>query len=152
MNPGIFLPQLPKLRHMDLRAEASYTDLPGLLITDYFYWNQHYFSGYTNAGRLIGDWVGRQGKALQFSSDYWFSARNKINVTYRKLSVNPDTGRRGTEQNLRVGVDWMLSPNLQASGWVQQEKWNFAVLAPSPVNNTSVSLELTYTPKWHFKH
>jgi hypothetical protein len=150
MNPGIFLPQLPKLRHMELRAEASYTDLPGLLKTDYFYWNLHYLSGYTNNSHIIGDWVGRQGKALQFSSAYWLTARNKVAVVYRKLSVNPDTGRRGTQQSLRASVDWALSPTLQASGWVQQERWNFPVLAPTPVSNTSISLELTYTPKWRF--
>jgi hypothetical protein len=152
MNPGIYMPQLPKLRHMDLRAEAAYTDLPGLLLTDYFYWNQHYFSGYTNSGHIIGDWVGRQGKALQFSSNYWFTPRNKLGVTYRKLAVNPDTGRRGTQQNLRVSLDWLLTPTLAASGWVQQERWDFPVLAPTPVSNTSVSFELTYTPKWHLHH
>ncbi len=150
MNPGIFLPQLPKLRHMQLRAEASYTDLPGLLITDYFYWNLRYLSGYTNNGHIIGDWVGRQGKALQFSSAYWLTPRNKIEVMYRKLSVNPDTGRRGTQQDLRASVEWSLSPTLQASGWVQHERWNFPVLAPAAVSNTSISLQLTYTPKWHF--
>jgi hypothetical protein len=150
MNPGIFLPQLPKLRHMQLRAEASYTDLPGLLLTDYFYWNLRYLSGYTNNGHIIGDWVGRQGKALQFSSAYWLTPRNKIEVMYRKLSVNPDTGRRGTQQDLRASVDWSISPALQATGWVQRERWNFPVLAPAPVSNTSISLQLTYTPKWHF--
>ena len=149
MNPGFYLPQLPKLPHMDFRAEAAYTDLPGLLLTDYFYWNLHYWSGYTNANHLIGNWSGRQGKALQFSSRYWFTAHNKVEVSYRKLSVNPDTGRRGTQQDLRAGMEWALSPTLQASGWVQHERWNFPVLAPSPVANTSVSLQLTYTPKWH---
>jgi hypothetical protein len=149
MNPGIYLPQLPKLPHMDFRAEAAYTDLPGLLLTDYFYWNLHYWSGYTNADHLIGNWSGRQGKALQFSSRYWFTARNKVEVSYRKLSVNPDTGRRGTQQDLRAGMEWALSPTLQASGWVQHERWNFPVLAPTPVSNTSVGLQLTYTPKWH---
>ncbi|MDT8069959.1 MAG: capsule assembly Wzi family protein [Terriglobia bacterium] len=149
MNPGIFIPQLPKLRHMELRAEAAYTDLPGLLITDYFYWNLRYLSGYTSNGHIIGDWVGRQGKALQFSSAYWFTARNKVEVAYRKLSVNPDTGRRGTQQDLRATVDWQLSPTVQASGWVQHERWNFPVLAPTPVSNTAISFQLTYTPKWH---
>jgi hypothetical protein len=137
---------------MQLRAESSYTDLPGLRGTDYFYWNLRYLSGYTNNGHIIGDWVGRQGKALQFSSAYWLSPKNKIEVMYRKLSVNPDTGRRGTQQDLRASVDWTLSPTLQASGWVQHERWNFPVLAPAPVSNTSISLQLTYTPKWHFHH
>ncbi len=150
MNPGIYLPQIPKLRHLDFRAEAAYTDLPGLKPSDYFYWNLRYLNGYTNSGHLIGDWVGRQGKALQFSSRYWFSARNKIQLSYRKLSVNPDTGRRGTQQDLRATVDWAISPGLQAAGFVQHERWNFPVLASTSQSNTTISLQLTYTPRWRF--
>jgi membrane-associated phospholipid phosphatase len=150
MNPGVYLPQLPKLPHMDFRAEAAYTDLPGLIPADYFYWNLRYLNGYTNAGRIIGNWAAREGKTLQFSSRYWFSAHNKVEVTYRKLGVNPETGRRGTQHNLRASVDWMLSPNLEASGWVQHERWNFPVISPTIQSNTAVSFELTYTPRWRF--
>lgn len=152
MNPGIYLPQLPKLRKMDLRAEAAYTDLPGLLLSDYFYWNHRYNDGYTNSGHLIGDWVGRQGKALQFSSNYWFSGRNKLQVSYRKLAVNPDTGRRGTQHDFKATLECALSSTLQAVGWVQYERWNFPVLAPTPQSNVTVSVQLAYTPRWRFHH
>lgn len=150
MNPGIYLPQLPKLPHMDFRAEAAYTDLPGLIPKQYYYWNLRYLNGYTNSGHVIGDWVGRQGKALQFSSNYWFSAKNKIEVTYRKLGVSPDSGRRGTQQSVKVAADWSLSPTLVASGSVQREKWNFPVIAATAQTNTAISFQLTYTPKLGF--
>jgi hypothetical protein len=147
MNPGIYLPQLPKLPHVDFRAEAAYTDLPGLIPKDYFYWNLRYLNGYTNSGHVIGDWVGRQGKALEFSSRYWFSGQNKLEVVYRKLGVSPQTGRRGTEQNVKVSVDWAISPTLLASGSVQSEWWNFPVIAPTTQSNTAISFQMTYTPK-----
>jgi hypothetical protein len=151
MNPGLYMPQIPKLRHMDLRAEAAYTDLPGLRPKDYFYTNVRYISGYTNDGRLLGDWVSRQGKSLQFTSNYYFTGKDKLQVMYRKLAVSPDTGRRGTQHDFRAMFDYALSPTLSTSAWVQFERWNFPVLAPTPQSNVSASVQLTYTPHWSLK-
>jgi hypothetical protein len=152
MNPGIYMPQLPKLPHMDFRAEAAYTDLPGLRLSDYFYWNIKYNSGYTNDGHLMGNWVGRQGKALQFTSNYYFSGRDKLQVMYRKLAVSPDTGRRGTQHDFSAKFDYTVSSKLEASALVQYERWNFPVLAPTPQSNVTASVQLKYTPHWQFHH
>ena len=152
MNPGIYMPQLPKLRHMDLRAEAAYTDLPGLRASDYFYWNVRYNSGFTNNGHLMGDWVGRQGKSLQFTSNYYFTGKDKVQVMYRKLAVSPDTGRRGTQHDFRAAFEYTISETLSTNTWVQYERWNFPVLAPTPQSNVSASVQLTYTPHWSFHH
>ena len=150
MNPGIYLSHLPKLPHVDFRAEAAYTDLPGLIQSDYFYWNVRYINGYTNNGNLIGDWVGRQGKALQLTSNYWLSGKDKIQVSYRKLEVSPDTGHGGNQQAFKGSIDTAMSSSLRASGWVQYERWNFPVLAPGPRSNISVGVQVSYTPKWRF--
>jgi membrane-associated phospholipid phosphatase len=151
MNPGIYLAKIPKLNRMDFRAEAAYTDLPGLLLSDYFYWNLRYINGYTNKGDLIGNWVGREGIAVQFSSNYWFSQSNKLQLSYRRLSVSPDTGREGNQQDFKVGFDSALSSALRATGSVQYEKWEFPVLAPSPQSNVAISFQLSYQPKWGLK-
>ena len=56
---------MPLIPHLDMRVEASYTNLPGLIQTPeggFFYWNDRYLDGYTNKGNIIGDaTVGRQG-------------------------------------------------------------------------------------------
>lgn len=152
MNPGLYMPQVPKLRHMDLRAEAAYTDLPGLRASDYFYWNVRYNSGFTNNGHLLGNWVGRQGKSLQFTSNYYFTGKDKLQVMYRKLAVSPDTGRRGTQHDFRAAFDYTISQTLTASTWVQYERWSFPVLAPTPQSNVTASVQLTYTPHWSLHH
>jgi hypothetical protein len=152
MNPGIYMPQLPKIPHMDFRAEAAYTDLPGLRLSQYFYWNLRFLNGYTNDGRIVGDWVGRQGKALQFSSNFYFTGRDKLQVMYRKLAVSPDTGRRGTQHDFRAAFDYTITPTLSTTAWVQYERWNFPVLAPAPQSNVTASVQLTYTPHWGFHH
>jgi hypothetical protein len=152
MNPGLYMPQLPKLPHMDLRAEAAYTDLPGLRLSDYFYWNVRFNSGYTNDGRLLGNWVGRQGKALQFTSNYYFTGKDKLQVMYRKLAISPDTGRGGTQHDFAAKFDYTVSSKVHASALVQYERWNFPVLAPTPQSNVTASVQLTYTPHWQFHH
>ncbi len=67
-TPGLYLSQVPGVQHLDLRVEASYTNLPGLIQTPqggFFYWNDRYLDGYTNKGNIIGDaTVGRQGICL----------------------------------------------------------------------------------------
>ncbi|HEY2913752.1 MAG TPA: capsule assembly Wzi family protein, partial [Candidatus Angelobacter sp.] len=57
-TPGLYLSQVPGVPHLDMRVEASYTNLPGLIQTPeggFFYWNDRYLDGYTNKGFIIGD-------------------------------------------------------------------------------------------------
>ncbi len=61
MDPGIYLPQIPGMRKLDLRVEGVNTNLPGLKDQAYFYSNAHYPQGYTNYGQIFGSWIGRQG-------------------------------------------------------------------------------------------
>src|SRR5205807_1368870 len=64
INPGIYLPQIPKISKMDFRVEGVSTNLPtfpshfapGAVYTD-----ARYLSGYTNNGNLLGSWIGRMG-------------------------------------------------------------------------------------------
>ena len=62
MRIGIYLPRVPKVSKLDLRAEGLYTDVPGQKVRGFIYWNGRFLSGYTNDGNLLASWVGRQGK------------------------------------------------------------------------------------------
>ncbi len=90
LNPGIYLPQLPKIPKMDLRVEglkepfeAGNEFPPG-----FPYYDLRYRSGYTNDGNLLGTWIGRAGFGGQAWATYWFSSRNKLQVGYRHQEVN----------------------------------------------------------------
>ncbi len=93
-DPGIYLPQLPGIRKLDLRMEDVNTNLPGLKSTAYYYSNAHYPQGYTNYGQIFGSWIGRQGNGGAATSTYWFTARNKATVNYRKMVVDKSFLRR----------------------------------------------------------
>jgi hypothetical protein len=148
MNPGIYMPQIPKLRKLDLRVEGVYTDLPNLLGTAGFYYsNYHYVNGYTNNGQIMGSWIGRDGRGTQVSSRYWLTPRSTVRVYYRNETVDPAFVGGGHLYDVGTQADiafrsLTLSPN------VQFEHWRFPVLVAGPQSNTTVSLQLTYQPNW----
>jgi hypothetical protein len=147
MNPGLYMPQVPGMRKLDLRVEAAYTDLPGFRYTGgWFYWNDKYLSGYTNQGQLLGHWVGRQGRGIQGSSTYWFSAHNKITVAYRHAAAGRDFLRGGALDDIGTRLEIGIRPELRLSSGVQYERWNFPLLSPVRETNVSAWVQLTYSP------
>jgi hypothetical protein len=147
MNPGIYLPQLPGLRKLDLRVEGANTNLPGLKDQAYFYTNAHYPQGYTNYGQIMGSWIGRQGSGGSASSTYWFSARNKATVSYRKMVADKSFLLGGHLEDIAGSVTWIVRPGIELSASSQYESWNFPLLAAGARSNVSTSFGVRVYPK-----
>jgi hypothetical protein len=144
---GFYMPKIPKLNKLQLRAEGGYTDLPGLVNgAGQFYTNTHYNSGYTNFGQLMGNWVGKQGRGIQAWSTYWFSARNKLELSFRKEAANPHVLGGGTLYDGRVGPTFMLKPNLEFSGYLQYERWHYPLLSTSTQSNVAAAIQINFLP------
>lgn len=151
MNPGVYLSKIPRLNRADFRVEAAYTDVPEFKEIGFFYYNLRYLEGYTNQGRLLGNWVGRQGRAYQLSSRYWLSSENTVQFRYRRLYQSPDSGRPGVQQNYSGLLQWKMKENMQVKALLQLERWNYSALADGARNNASVAVQLTYTPGWNIR-
>jgi membrane-associated phospholipid phosphatase len=151
MNPGIYLPQLPKLRQMELRLEGVYTNLPGLRDRGYFFANSKYPQGYTNYGNILASWVGRQGQGWQASTTYSFNPQTQISASYRALRVDPLLVGGGSTNDVRIGGDIDLGGGMTMSAWVQYERWRFPLLSPTPRNNVASSIQISYRPNWRLK-
>lgn len=152
-NPGIYMPQLPKLPKMDLRVEASYTNLPGLIEPaggGFFYWNTRYEDGYTNQGVIIGNGtVGRQGIAFRGESTYWFASDKTIQLGYRNMAADPQFAKGGAFRDVFLRSEWKLNPGMSLSSFVQYEWWNFPLLTNgNRQNDFTASFQLTYWPHW----
>jgi hypothetical protein len=147
MNTGVFLSRMPGMNKLDLRVEGLYTDLPGFKIPGFFYSNTHYADGYRNYGQVIGSWIGREGTGGQASSTYWFSARNKATVTYRRMTADPEFLKGGTLQDFSGSVTWMLKPRIELSAKSQYESWNFPLLAAAARSDVATSFEIRFFPK-----
>jgi hypothetical protein len=151
MNPGIYLPQIPKIPKLDFRAEAAWSDPPDDANKGgkYFYYNGAYHNSYTNDGHLVGSWVGREGHGVQLWSTYWLSPRNSVQAGYRKAHVDRDfIPQGGNIQDFLVRATFQLRPEMEIATFLQYERWSFPVLAPLAGPNTVASVQFTYHPKW----
>jgi membrane-associated phospholipid phosphatase len=150
IDPGIYLPQFPGLRNLDLRVEGVNTNLPGLTNQAYFYGNAHYVQGYTNYGQIFGSWVGRQGTGITATGTYWLSARNKLSVGYRKQVSDKSFLQGGALDDFSGSITWLLRPGIEFSATSQYERWNFPLLASTARSNVATSFELIFFPGTHF--
>ena len=149
--PGIYLPQIPGLRKLDFRLEeASNTLLPGVKTSNYpvgyFYSNAHYSQGYTNYGQIFGSWIGRQDTGAVATSTYWFSARNRASVSYRKLVADKVLLQGGNLSDISGSITWMVRPRIELSATSQYETWKFPLLAAGARTNTATSFGIRYYP------
>ena len=147
---GIYIPRLPKLSKMDFRAEGVYTDPPigGNVGSGFFYYNPTWISGFTNAGNLMGHWVGREGQGVQAWTTYWLSPRNKLQFQFRHLKVSREfILNGGTLADASVRADLWARSKFSLTAAVQYEAWTFPVIAPTRQSNIASSLQLTFWPK-----
>jgi hypothetical protein len=147
MDPGIYFPELPKIKNLDLRVEGVYTDLPKQVFQGYFYSNPHYPQGYTNYGQILGSWVGREGVGGQASSTYWFSPRKKVTLTYRKMVSDRSLFGGGSAGDLAGSVSWTIHDTVEFSAVGQFERWGFPLLGAGPRTNFTGSFEVRLYPK-----
>ena len=146
---GVYVPQFPGAPKLDFRAEGVYTDNPlgGAFNQGYYYLANRYLNGYTNNGQVIGSWIGRQGQGVQTWIDYWFSARNRLQLSLRHQKVSQTfVPGGGTLTDLGARGDWWVHSNVNFSAVVQHERWLFPVIAQRAQRNVSASLQLTYWP------
>ena len=155
-NPGIYISQIPRLPHMDLRVEASYTNLPGLIQLPqggFFYWNVRYLDGYTNKGNIVGNGtVGRQGIALRADSTYWVASDKTLQFGYRSEIADNMFLEGGNLRDIYFKSEWSFTPRVSLSTFLQYEWWNFPLLsAGKKQNDFTASFQLTYWPHWRLK-
>ncbi|MFZ1005882.1 MAG: capsule assembly Wzi family protein [Candidatus Sulfotelmatobacter sp.] len=150
INPGIYLPRLPKMHKIDLRLEGITTDLnwPSHFGPGAFYFDVRYRSGYTNNGSIIGSWIGRQGRGEEGWLTYWFSPRTFIQVEYRQSSADQQFLQGGRQQDFILRGTVMLARDWRVSGFLQHEGWQFPVLSPAAKSDVVASVQLTFLPRW----
>ena len=99
-NPGLYLSHIPRLPHVDLRAEAVSTDpVASSQGGQFLYYEYEYKDGYTNKGNMLGSWMGREGKGGQAWLTDWLSPKEYIQLGYRNAKVSKTFIPQGTTQN-----------------------------------------------------
>jgi membrane-associated phospholipid phosphatase len=147
LNPGLYLPQLPKLPKLELRVEGFKAE-PRL---GTIYIDRRYHSGYTNDGNLIGSWIGRQALGGQAWVKYSFSARTNLQIGYRHQEVDHYLAGGGRLNDFSAAAECRLGPRITVSGRAQYEEWSFPALRPGPESDFSTSVELTFHPELRWR-
>ena len=146
-NPGVYLPQIPKIPKLDLRIEGMYTDVPGAPSEGIYGFNVMYRSGYTNYGNIIGHWIGREAHALEATSTYWVSPRSKLQLSYRAARMASEFMDGGTQMQVRSAAVIPLLQHIEFASTMRYERSSFPSLSPKPVTNLSVGFRLTVFPR-----
>jgi len=147
INPGVYLARLPGIPRLDFRVEAPSTMPMGVdQGGQYNYFNSQYRGGNTNYGTLLGNTVGRDGRAIEGWSAYHIASRTKIELGFRQLKVSPrflpgdSTQSDGTlRATFGLGRAWYADIELQ------YERFWVAMLG-GPQRNLSALLQLTWEP------
>lgn len=150
INPGIYLSHVPGIPRLDFRAEAVSTDPPtGSSVNGAFlYWEVIYRDLYLNKGKLMGSWIGREGKGGQARLTYWLSPSSTIQFSYRNAKVAKDFIPGGVTQNdFSVNTRMRLHRDLELQSSLQYERWNAPLLANGPQSDFTTSVQVTYWPK-----
>jgi hypothetical protein len=149
VNPGLYLSHLPKLPHVDLRAEAVSTDpVASDQGGQFLYYEYEYKDGYTNKGNLFGSWMGREGKGGQAWLTDWLSPKEYIQVGYRNAKVSKSFIPGGTTQNdVNIKAVIRLKDDLELNAFGQMEFWKVPALASGQQHDFTGSFQITYFPK-----
>jgi hypothetical protein len=113
------------------------------------YWNLDYPDGYTNGGNLIGNSVGRDGRAFQGWLTYWLSPSNSLQLFYKSSSVAGDfMPGGGAWQDYSVRNEIYLKSGFYAKTQLQYEHISrYPVLFSGPQRNFTAIVEIGFSPK-----
>jgi len=148
-NPGIYFARLPWMSHMDLRIEAVsstglFTDFGG----QHFFMNNQYLDSNTNKGFMLGNAIGRDSRAIEGRTGYWFSARTRVEAGYRQnkggIAFLPGGS---TITDGFVNGSYAITPHWTAQIFTQYERFLIPSYMPGSQHNTSGWFQITWNPK-----
>jgi hypothetical protein len=109
VNPGIYMPRLPKIPKLQFRAEGINISRTTEFPPGWVYYNaDRYRSGYTNDGNLLGSWIGRAGRGGQGWLTYSFSQRDTLQLAIGCKPYHPRSSKV---------ADWSTTPHKASSCW-----------------------------------
>jgi membrane-associated phospholipid phosphatase len=159
-HPGIYITRFPGLPKLDLHVDSVSTEQAGLSFDTgvvgptanaghFNYWNSDYRDGYTNGGNLIGNSVGRDGRAFQGWLTYWLSPRNSLQFFYKKSSVAAEfMPGGGAWQDYSVRSEMHLRSGFYMKSEVQYEHIShYPVLFNGPQKNITAIMEVGFSPE-----
>lgn len=147
VNPGIYMPKIPKVPNLELRAEGINESRRTEFTPGFVYYDLRRFrDGYTNDGILMGTPFGRSGRGGEGWLTYWLSPRNKLQLNYRLQDVSQKLIGGGRLVDYAAKSELMLRHDMSLGGLFQYERWRFPVLSSVSQTDKTLSVQLTIYP------
>ena len=149
-RPGIYLSHMPGVAKLDLRVEGVSTDPPiSRSIGGYFmYYEGIQEDGYTNAGQLFGDWIGREDKGGQAWLTYHFSGNEWFQVGVRNQKAAKDFIPGGTTLNdINFQVVKRIGKDFEINGNFAYEKYKAPIYQTNQQTVTTTTIQFTWFPQ-----
>jgi hypothetical protein len=154
-HPGIYLTRIPGIPKLDFHMEGVSTETGTVAHSNNFnsgqlnYVDGYYLGGYTVNGNIIGNTVGREGRAIRSWFTYWISQQNTIRFSYQRNSVNADFIPGGGDwQDYGIASETYLRGGFYVKSALQIEHISrFPLLFQGPQNNVTATLEIGFSPE-----
>jgi hypothetical protein len=148
-SPGVYFARLPWLPHADLRVEmASSEELSQDEGGIRFFINDQYRDSNTNKGFLLGNAVGRDGRAIEARSGYWFSPRSRVELGYRQNKISEvflPSG--GTITDAFVNASFAMTKDWSVQIFTQYEHFLIPSMLSGQRHNESGWISIAWNPK-----
>jgi hypothetical protein len=155
-RPGIYLSQFPGIPKLDLRVEASNTDVSTTIsyLGQAEYYETVQRQGYTNKGFIMGDWIGRQAKGGEAWMTYHLSGNEWVQLHYLdKKTPNGFIPGGTTQGQFKAEVVKRFRKDIELDAWVQYERWKAPIYIQKPNNgannDTVAAVQVTWYPRLH---
>jgi len=147
LNPGVYLPKIPRLNRLSLRLEGIDT-APNVseFNPGFVYYDRRFKDGYTSDGNILGDAIGRAGRGGEAWATYSLSPRNQLQAWFRHVEADHGFLEGGHLNDFGVKAEFQLRRQVAVSTSVQYERWAFPLLDPLPQSNVVSSFQLTFRP------
>jgi hypothetical protein len=149
-RPGIYLSHVPGVPKLDVRVEGVSTDPPVSRSNggQFMYWETIDVQGYTNAGQLFGDWIGREDKGGQGWITYHLSGNEWFEVGVRNQKAEKDFIPGGTTLNdINFKVVKRIGKDFEVNGNFAYEHYKAPIYLPGQQTVTTTTIQLTWFPE-----
>ena len=146
---GLYLSHVPAVPKLDLRVEAAMDDQSTSRAVGgtFTYYETEQPQGYTNAGQIFGDWMGREAKGGQVWATWHLSGNEWIQASWRGQKAAKDFIPGGTTINdVGVQVVKRLGSDLEIKGNFTYEGYLAPVYQSGKQTVTNTTFQLTWYP------
>ena len=146
---GLYLSHVPAVPKLDLRVEAVMDDQSTTrsMQGQFTYFETEVPQGYTNAGQIFGDWMGREAKGGQGWATWHLSGKEWIQFSWRRQKAAKDFIVGGTTlDDYSAQVVKRLGQDLELKGNFTYENYLAPVYLTGKQTVTNTSFQLTWYP------